>query len=287
MKNKTRRKSKRIKGGNLLELQPYLIEGVNASLLNVSHLCKNPSPVAVDYILKQIQERQLILSPTIKRIMAENTQSNMVQFILNDPLNIHEWRELSSNSNDAVVEFLLEHSHLIQPTFYSNSNDMATQYCLERIETTDDRFRYFCLNENELAVDYILNRITTPRGKGLLSLNSLERHNLYQNSNPRMVHYILDRIQTIKRHLVEEFWIHFAKNPNPDAVACIFENINNIYTSPKTAVNRLMFLQNLCANTNIDVVEYMIRNYGNSNYIDWNQLSANPSIFQNTDYILK
>jgi hypothetical protein len=108
--------------------------------------------------------------------------------------------------------------------------------------------------------------------KDWIPLNKLKKE--FLSENPNAVDYLKKN-----NHLID--WKSLCRNPNPEAIALLIENKNNISNYYELLLNNISLTSNLTAITNPAAIEY-IKDVLNKdpNQIEWDLLSKNPSAIE-------
>jgi hypothetical protein len=255
------------------EIEPKLVK----DFLNI-----NPCQKIVDDIVKNPKN----LYRMHFYVLSKNTSDTAVDFLLKNPLYI-EWKYFSSNSSTKAVQLLLKNQvQIIWSKFSENTNDLAVQYLIEN--PTKIYWEAFSRNTNSLAVRYMLT-----------STHIINYKSFSGNTNQMAVDLLLSNTSNI-------YWEFFMKNSNDSAVDMILHYMTTRNTNTRNTHPNELWSSNLSLNNNTRVVDFLIQNPihiywpnfvkntspkavefmvrpENVFKINWNLLSANPSIFREID----
>ena len=209
------------------------------------YMCKNNyDKRVISYILKQQKNID-----KFGYYISENTNNTIAKYIIqNINMYLDEWNlvDLSTNTNDLIVDFLIKNPDYMTKYFAQNSNNRAVEWLINNIRWLiygefkdifylDDLSysEYFSLNTNPIAVQFLLQ-----------NPNYICHNHFMTNNSDLAVRYYLENPNKINRM--------FSENNNDKAVEWLLQHpdkINKSVVMRNTNINMI----NYCLSKNIQV----------------------------------
>lgn len=148
----------------------------------IQGMSRNTNPTSIDYLYNHVDPDD------IEWLGLSSIKSpHIVKFLERYPDRI-KWSTLGYNNCTEVVEFLLQNERNIRSTLWnlsSNTNDLAVEYLLQHPQ--DINFIQFSSNSNDKAVDALLTRYT----------DQIIWNTFAQNRNPRAIATVYENLHKI------------------------------------------------------------------------------------------
>lgn len=133
------------------------VEKIKNSEYLRSILCSNDKDIIVDFVL----ENNLITFPSILSNSNQKVENIILEFIINNKkdiiINSSIKFLISMNTNSKIVDYLIENPKFIDlQLFAQNKNNKAVEYFIKNCN--NDYITDFCLNKNPIAIKYCYNK---------------------------------------------------------------------------------------------------------------------------------
>jgi hypothetical protein len=168
----------------------------------------------------------------------------------------YNWEQVSRTSHPSAIELLKANPKKICGGIELNEHSWAISYAIgERFRTHGIKVGKICKNSTDIVCDWIFAKDPASRTA------YLSHDNIFANSNPRIIALLKDDIA----HGGEISWKYLSQNSSDWALDLLLANPGRICTK---RFNR---------NRNPRAIEFL---HNNPELRDWDELSANPSIFE-------